>query len=1217
MARHYVFSACSLGSSLLNAETRAKIERVKLRNLLGGCVWIVGVCIFAAAEAVAQQGAPTSNAVTNQPAAVPGELIVKLRSDFPACAHCLLAEGRGFAAATKRRILDQVRLKYRIHRMEPVFGGVHALDRRRETLRRHGHDREDRGSAAAEVLDNLSQIYLVRVEPGVDVEILAAQFGRDPIVEWVEPNFLYSADQSLVRTSLGNLALEAFEESMGPGATETGTAGSLPNDPFLHSSGSWGQDFPDLWGLFQIRAPEAWELSEGEGVIIAVVDSGLDIGHPDIAGNVWTNEGEIPGNGEDDDLNGFPDDTYGWDFTKCVRMDSRGGCPEPKSRGNDVRDPVGHGTHVAGIIAAVPNNGIGIAGVAPRARIMAVKALDSSGFGRNQDLADAVVYAAENGAHVINASWSGPPSQTIATAIEYATSMFDTVVIASVDNKGAPLERGVYPANLPEVIAVAATTETNEQAPFSNFGGPLDLSAPGGGGTEPVGVARPGDSILSLLAVDSAFGLLCTEPSESSEPVCETAPWVVESKYVRRSGTSMAAAYVSGVAGLIRSSHPEYTREQVRQVLVETASDLGSPGWDADFGYGFVQAAPAVQIDTVPVAHITTPENLAKVWERDFPFAVRGTAHGGTNILRSWELHLRELNSASAGTLVATGITPIVADTLTSLSIDGPPTLVPGRHYVLELTVEDDAGTRASDTKVFFVPNPQYAIVPIPDRFDEGGGNATLSAAGTRVAFVRVNRSDSNTTVWFYDSELRRLVPIAARSQATLDPSGSSVVFSEAVPSDLFGPRAILYDVATGLFRMFPRHVIPGPLSYGATRMAFASIADPLGTNPDESRELFLFDAPDGPLRQVTQIDLDRFEGVDRQRLTISADGRRVLFTARSAFDPEYDSGGLFLYDDETACTRLLTGRPGFPVAAIFPSMDAAGKKVAVQSDGLHIIDVDNDISEQVIDQSAAGFLTAAQISGDGSKLVFNGVASLDPTVGDEDLRGEVYVLDIASGSIVQATDRLPTLQGGAVAAVDATADTIVLESSGGTLNGLDLYPQLSRAVRRQRNENKTPMLSAPEVANIPEGERTILRLSAVDEDGDPLTFFAQRVPPFLIQDPSSRLRELALSELIDNGDGTAELAFSPRFFEAGSYPLRLAVFDHEGGVDTKDLTLVIDDTLKEGDADCDGAITAQDVDSLVHALFNEEQSECPTSDADADGFHRANDITTLLRLLS
>ena len=527
----------------------------------------------------------------------------------------------------------------------------------------------------------------------------------------------------------------------------------FPTTPSWALLGAGGRAFLDLWGLFQINAPAAWQISQGEGIVVAVVDSGLDIEHPDIAANVWVNEGEIPGNGIDDDGNGFVDDVYGWDFTHCVQTDTnQGTCPEPKDPGPDVSDTVGHGTHVTGLIAAVGNNGIGMIGVAPRAKIMVVKGIDGSGSGTSADLAAALVYAAENGARVINASWSGPPSKTIEAAVQYVTETFDAVVVASVDNSDVPLERGEDPANLPSVVAVGATTETDQHAPFSSFGGPLDLTAPGGGGTEPAGIMRPDRSILSLLAAGSDFGILCQELSDAE--VCSQAPWVVDGEYVRESGTSMSTAFVSGVAALIRSAHPDLTRRQVRQVLLETAKDLGPAGWDPDFGYGRVDAAAAVAVDTIPVAQITVPENRQKIWERDFPFAVKGTANGGGSAMRSWELRIQEEGATGQSTLVAQGTDPITGDTLGTLSLDKPITLVPGHRFVLELIVEDEGGNQATDTKVFLVPNPRYAIVPIPDPLTRVGGNITLSSDGGKLALVRVDRLQRDgAIVWLYDAD--------------------------------------------------------------------------------------------------------------------------------------------------------------------------------------------------------------------------------------------------------------------------------------------------------------------------------------------------------------------------------------------------------------------------------------------------------------------------------
>ena len=192
--------------------------------------------------------------------------------------------------------------------------------------------------------------------------------------------------------------------------THTFSSNQLPNDPFLATSGTWGQPYPDLWGLLAIDAPAAWDTAQGDGIVVAVVDTGVDYNHPDLAANIWTNANEIDGNFFDDDGNGFVDDVRGWNFV---------------FNNNDPRDDNGHGTHVAGTIAALGNNGIGVIGVAWHSHVMAVKGLDDNGFGFDFSLAPAIIYAASNGADVINASWSGTQgnSQSIEEAIQFATGL--------------------------------------------------------------------------------------------------------------------------------------------------------------------------------------------------------------------------------------------------------------------------------------------------------------------------------------------------------------------------------------------------------------------------------------------------------------------------------------------------------------------------------------------------------------------------------------------------------------------------------------------------------------------------------------------------------------------------------------------------------------------------------------------------------------------------
>ena len=367
-----------------------------------------------------------------------------------------------------------------------------------------------------------------------DDRTLVRQLKNTPGVLAVEPNYVYSVSTSEEPAS---------------------------GDPFFSTSGSWGQPEADMWPLHQIHAADAWRLTRGDGVVVALVDTGVDSTHPDIAANVWLNSDEIPDNGIDDDNNGFVDDVKGWDFTTCRFLPLSRPCPEEgvKTRSPDVRDRRGHGTHLAGIIGAVGDNGVGIVGVAPEAQIMVVRALSDNGRGTLADLIPGIYYAADNGADVINLSWSGPRSVALDMAIEYAVNERDAVVVASAGNGAGPMERGIYPANIPGVLAVGASGPDNQVLSFSDFGGFLDLVAPGGGTG---GRLLSDESILSLLAEDSAWSLNCGNPE------CVPSSLIVEEGYVRSSGTSMAAAYVSGVAALVRSNRlPRDSEEGICQPI--------------------------------------------------------------------------------------------------------------------------------------------------------------------------------------------------------------------------------------------------------------------------------------------------------------------------------------------------------------------------------------------------------------------------------------------------------------------------------------------------------------------------------------------------------------------------------------------------------------------------------------------------------------------------
>lgn len=272
--------------------------------------------------------------------------------------------------------------------------------------------------------------------------------------------------------------------------------------------------------LDQINAPEVWANGyTGQGIVVAVVDSGVDYTHPDLDSNIWVNSDEIAGNGIDDDNNGFIDDVRGWDF---VQND------------NTPTDPNSHGTHVAGTIAA-ENNGFGATGVAPNASIMPVRVLGASGGGTWENVAAGVRYAADNGADVINLSLGGSIAAPVVTsAIQYAVNQGAIVVIASGNDAASQPGYPANLANLPGIIAVGAVNSANQLASFSNDAGLSPVNY----------VVAPGVNVYS------------TTPGNT---------------YRYFNGTSMATPHVAGVAALMLSANPNLTPAQITQILTQTA----------------------------------------------------------------------------------------------------------------------------------------------------------------------------------------------------------------------------------------------------------------------------------------------------------------------------------------------------------------------------------------------------------------------------------------------------------------------------------------------------------------------------------------------------------------------------------------------------------------------------------------------------------------------
>ena len=278
------------------------------------------------------------------------------------------------------------------------------------------------------------------------------------------------------------------------------------------------------WALDRTTFEATWPVTAGGGIKVAVIDSGVLGGHQDLAGSV------LPGK----------------DYVTA---------------GSDGRiDPNGHGTHVAGVIAAHVNNALGVAGAAPGVRIIPIRVLDANGGGVASNVAKGIIWAADHGARVINLSLGGGQAPGVQQAIQYANSK-RAVVIAAAGNSGDSGNAPMYPAGYPEAIAVAAVDSNLQHPAFSNHGGYVDVSAPG------VGIV-------------STWG---------SSP----------SAYASATGTSMATPYASAAAALIFAAHPTFGAAQLTQILESSARDLGPGGTDPYFGHGLINPRGAL-VRSVP-----------------------------------------------------------------------------------------------------------------------------------------------------------------------------------------------------------------------------------------------------------------------------------------------------------------------------------------------------------------------------------------------------------------------------------------------------------------------------------------------------------------------------------------------------------------------------------------------------------------------------------------
>jgi hypothetical protein len=376
------------------------------------------------------------------------------------------------------------------------------------------------------ILDEMDDLGFMLLSVPKDQELeKTEELKRSPWVEYAEPNYVIQ----IVDPIPFELPYSLRAQDVIP----------PPNDPY----------FPSQWNLDKIQARAAWDVTTGSNrVVIAVVDSGVDLDHPEIENKIWTNPGETPGNKVDDDRNGYVDDVHGWDFVNL---------------NGEPQDDYGHGTFVAGIAAAETNNGLLIAGVSWGAEIMPVKVVDDNGKSYHWDIAGGITYAARNGAKIITVSpalYSHIDPQPLQAAINDAYARGTLIVAGSGDpnlSDPIPPDAYQYPAALGHVVSVAATTHNDGHPDFSTYNDKVD-------------VAAPGVEIRSFW--EGGYG------------------WI--------SSTRVAAAHVSGLAALVWSVNPTLTPDEVESIIESTAVDLGEPGKDNYFGHGRIDASAAVSATT-------------------------------------------------------------------------------------------------------------------------------------------------------------------------------------------------------------------------------------------------------------------------------------------------------------------------------------------------------------------------------------------------------------------------------------------------------------------------------------------------------------------------------------------------------------------------------------------------------------------------------------------
>jgi len=471
---------------------------------------------------------------------------------------------------------------------------------------------------------HLKRWRIITIPKGISVEKFIEKISKNPNVEIAEPNYLVS----ILRT---------------------------PNDQF----------FDLLWGMHNIQndadidAPEAWDKLTGSNNIVAVIDTGVDYTHEDLAANMWVNPGEVAGNGIDDDNNGYVDDIHGADFFG--------------DNDTDPMDDHGHGTHVAGTIAAVGDNGVGVTGVSWNTKIMALKFLGPNGGGYVVDAVEAIEYAINNGANILNNSWSGGGySQAMFDFISAANDAGILFVAAAGNNHTNNDVAEVYPQGyqLDNVISVAATNRYDNLANFSNYG------------ANSVHLGAPGVAIYSTVPTN-----VCTACSNG---------------YLSFNGTSMAAPHVSGAAALLLAQSPSMSAFDLKATLMSSVDPIPSLAGYTISG-GRLNVNNALENVSANFDVSFSPRNQTVLHGNSVTYTVTITA---TTADIALNLALQPLSIGLTGTLADDSlIIPMNTSASTTITINTSAHMARG-YYPIQLAITD------ADNNVFHALANLQVLVP-------------------------------------------------------------------------------------------------------------------------------------------------------------------------------------------------------------------------------------------------------------------------------------------------------------------------------------------------------------------------------------------------------------------------------------------------------------------------------------------------------------------------